>query len=135
MEDYIMRIAIPSENGKLCSHFGHCEAFSIVDVDLSNGEMNIKTDAPEGGVSCHCAPWVAQQGVELVLAGGIGGRPAAALQELGIEVIAGCPAIEIDSLVRNYINNQLEVGENSCGHDDHHHCHGHGEGHHCGHNH
>lgn len=130
-----MKIAIPSENGKLCSHFGHCENFSIVDVDLNSGEMNIKTTAPEDGVSCHCAPWVKDQGVDIVLAGGIGGRPAAALEELGIKVIAGCPAIEIETLVKSFINKQLELGENSCGHDEHHHCHGHNDGHHCSHNH
>lgn len=131
-----MRIAIPSENGKLCAHFGHCEAFSIVDVDEKTGHIdNIKIDAPEEGVSCHCASWVAMQGVDLVLAGGIGGRPAAALVENGIEVIAGCPSLDIEELVTSYIQNNLELGENSCGHDDNHHCHGHGEGHHCGHNH
>ena len=130
-----MRIAIPSENGKLCSHFGHCEAFSIVDVDLNNEKIEITTATPEGGVSCQCAPWIAQQGVNLVLAGGIGGRPISALKELGIEVIAGCPAIEIETLVKSYINKQLEVGVNSCGHDDNHKCHDHGEGHHCGHHH
>ncbi len=131
-----MIIAVPSENGKLCSHFGHCETFSIIDVDTETGHINsIKTDAPEEGVSCHCASWVAKQDVNLVLAGGIGGRPAAALQENGIEVIAGCPAIEIEELVNLYISKKLELGENSCGHDEHHSCHGHGEGHHCGHHH
>lgn len=131
-----MKIAIPSENGKLCSHFGHCESFSIVDVDLENGMItDIKVDAPEDGVSCHCAPWIAQQGVSLVLAGGIGGRPAMSLQENGIEVVAGCPELEIKELVTLYLNRKLEVGENACGHDEHHSCHGHGEGHHCGHHH
>lgn len=27
------KIAIPLENGRLCAHFGHCQQFSIVDVD------------------------------------------------------------------------------------------------------
>jgi predicted Fe-Mo cluster-binding NifX family protein len=27
------RIAIPLEGGILCSHFGHCEQFAIVDAD------------------------------------------------------------------------------------------------------
>ena len=130
-----MRIAIPTTDGKLCAHFGHCDEFSIVDVNNVNGEINIRTDAPEDGVSCHCAAWIAQQGVNLVLAGGIGGRPIVALNELGIEVIAGCPAMEIKELVNCYLNQQLEIGINSCGHDENHKCHGDGEGHHCGHKH
>lgn len=27
------RIAIPTENGFLCSHFGHCESFYIADIE------------------------------------------------------------------------------------------------------
>jgi len=27
------KIAIPLENGRLCSHFGHCQQFAIVDVE------------------------------------------------------------------------------------------------------
>lgn len=27
------KIAIPLENGRLCSHFGHCEQFAIIDVE------------------------------------------------------------------------------------------------------
>ena len=34
-----MKIAIPTANGKLCSHFGHCESFTFVDVDLSKKEI------------------------------------------------------------------------------------------------
>ena len=130
-----MKIAIPTSEGKLCAHFGHCDEFSIVDVNLDNGEINITTATPENGVSCQCASWIAEQNVNIVLAGGIGSRPSAALEELGIEVIAGCPSIEIETLVKSYINKQLEVGINSCGHDENHKCHGHGEGHHCGHKH
>lgn len=130
-----MKIAIPSENGKLCPHFGHCEVFSIIDINTNGEIINIKTDAPEGGVSCQCAPWIAEHGVNIVLAGGIGGRPAAALQENGIEVIAGCPAMEVEELVKLYLSQTLETGNNTCGHDENHKCHGHGEGHHCGHHH
>ena len=129
-----MKIAIPSSNGKLCGHFGHCDEFTFVDVE--NNEMtNIVTDAPDGGVSCQCATWIAEQNVDIVLAGGIGGRPSLALQELGIKLIAGCPELEIKELVNLYLNKTLKTGVNTCGHDSNHQCHGDGEGHHCGHKH
>ena len=28
-----MKIAIPTANGKLCQHFGHCEKFVFIEVD------------------------------------------------------------------------------------------------------
>jgi predicted Fe-Mo cluster-binding NifX family protein len=27
------RIAVPLENGILCSHFGHCQQFAIIDAE------------------------------------------------------------------------------------------------------
>ena len=37
------KIAIPMENGLLCSHFGHCEVFAIVEV-IDNKIVNIIED-------------------------------------------------------------------------------------------
>ena len=36
-----MRIAVPTAQGTLCPHFGHCEQFALVDVD--NGKI-VKTE-------------------------------------------------------------------------------------------
>lgn len=128
-----MKIAIPTLEGKLCAHFGHCETISFAEVDPESREIiEIKTDAPEEGISCQSAAWIAQQGVSLVLAGGMGGRPMMMFEQCGVQVITGCPEVEIKEIVVAYLNNNLEVGENSCGHDKGHICHGHGE-HHCHH--
>lgn len=127
-----MKIAIPTAEGKLCSHFGHCETFSFAEVNPETKEiLKISTNAPEEGVSCQCANWLAQEGTDIVLAGGIGGRPMMMLVQNGIEIISGCPELEIEELVKSFLEQNLITGENSCGHDEHHHCHGHGEGHHC----
>ena len=127
-----MKIAIPTANGKLCSHFGHCESFTFVDVDLNKKEITeIINDVPDGGVTCQCATWVVSKGTNLLLAGGIGGNPANVFMQNGVEVIAGCPEMEIKELVCAYLNNSLTRGENSCGHGSGHSCHGDGH-HHCG---
>jgi len=128
-----MKIAIPSADGKLCGHFGHCENFTFVDVDNDTREiLNIETSVPEEGISCQSANWIAEQGVNLVLAGGMGGRPLEIFARNGITVVAGCPELEIKELVKEYLAQTLATGGNPCG-GEHHHCHGHGEGHQCGH--
>lgn len=125
-----MKIAIPSAEGKLCAHFGHSESFTFVDVDSETGEiLNLENIVPEGGVSCHSATWVAQQGVNLVLAGGMGGRPQMVFEESGIPVVFGCPEMEIEELVKAYMEQSLQTGENSCG-GEHHNCHHEGGCHH-----
>ena len=131
--DKIMKIAIPSADEKLCGHFGHCEYFTFVEINPETKEiLNIEKKVPEEGISCQSASWIATQGANVVLAGGMGGRPMAIFAQNGVKVIAGCPELEIETVVNQFLNDSLALGENSCG-GEHHHCHGHnhGEHHHC----
>lgn len=127
-----MKIAIPTLEGKLCSHFGHCETFSFVEVNQETKEIiEITTGVPEEGITCQSANWISAQGVSVVLAGGMGGRPMMLFAQNGVKVISGCPELEIEEIVKHYLDNTLISGENTCGHDPNHSCHGgHGEGHH-----
>lgn len=126
-----MRIVIPSIEEKLCGHFGHCEYFTFVEVDPETKEiLSIEKKVPDEGVSCQSASWIAENGADVVLAGGMGGRPMNVFLENGVEVVAGCPEIEIESVVKQYLENSLVSGENTCG-GGHHHCGGH-EHHNCG---
>ncbi len=133
--DKIMKIVIPSADGRLCGHFGHCEYFTFVDVEPENKEiLSIENKVPEDGISCQSASWIASQGANVILAGGMGGRPMAIFAQNGVKVVAGCPELEVKEIVEQYMNGTLATGENSCG-GEHHHCHGHnhGEHHHCHH--
>lgn len=129
-----MKIVIPSADGKLCSHFGHCEYFTFVDINQETRQiLSIEKVIPEGGVSCQSAYWLTEQGANLVIAGGMGGRPLNIFAENGITVITGCPELEIKEIIQDYLEDRLVEGENVCA-GGHHNCHGHGEGH-CGHHH
>lgn len=136
--DKIMKICIPTSEGKLCGHFGHCDSFTFAEINPETKEiLSIEEKIPEEGISCQSASWISEQGTNKVLAGGMGGRPLMTFTQNGIEVIAGCPELPIKDILEKYLSNTLETGENACageGHD-HHHCHGHhhGEGHHCHH--
>lgn len=130
--DKIMKIAIPTENGKLCSHFGHCESFTFADVDMQTKEIkNIENKIPEEGISCQSASWISEQGANIILAGGMGARPLGIFAQNGVKVIAGCPELPVEDVIKEYMNSTLTTGENSCG-GEHSHCHGHGH-HHCHH--
>ena len=131
--DKIMRIVIPSADEKLCGHFGHCEYFTFVEINPETKEIiSIEKKVPEEGISCQSASWIATQGANIILAGGMGGRPMAIFAQNGVKVITGCPELEIKTVVNQFLNDSLATGENSCG-GEHHHCHGHnhGEHHHC----
>ena len=131
--DKIMKIVIPSADEKLCGHFGHCEYFTFVEINPETKEIiSIEKKVPEEGISCQSASWIATQGANIILAGGMGGRPMAIFAQNGVKVITGCPELEIETVVNQFLNDNLATGENSCG-GEHHHCHGHnhGEHHHC----
>ncbi len=126
--DKIMKIAVPTAEGKLCSHFGHCDSFTFVEVNPETKEiLNVETKIPEEGISCQSASWISEQGANVVLAGGMGQRPLGIFSQNGVRVISGCPEMPIEDVVNSYMNSTLVTGENSCG-GEHSHCHGH---HHC----
>ena len=90
----LMKIVIPTAEGKLCGHFGHCESFSFVEINPETKEIiSIEERIPEDGISCQSASWISAQGANLVLAGGMGGRPIGLLSQNGVDVVFGCPEI------------------------------------------
>ena len=122
-----MKIAIPTSDGKLCVHFGHCQTFNFAEIDENTKEIaTIEEKIPTEGISCKSAAWVAEQGAEIVLAGGMGARPLQMFENCGVKVITGCPDEDIESVLNAFLEQNLVTGENSCG-GEHHHCHGHGE--------
>ena len=128
--DKIMKIVIPTQDGKLCSHFGHCESFTFVDVNPQTKEiLNIESKIPDEGISCQCASWISEQGANIILAGGMGGRPLGIFNQNGVKVVTGCPELPVNDVVTSYLESTLITGENSCG-GEHSHCHGHTHGHH-----
>ena len=129
----IMKIAIPTENEKLCSQFGHCESFTFAEVNPETKEiLNIETRVPEEGISCQSANWISEQGANIILAGGMGARPLEIFSRNGVQVISGCPELPIKELITSYLDSSLVRGENACG-GEHSHCGGHHHGHHGGH--
>jgi len=112
-----MRIAIPTSNGALCMHFGHCDQFTIIDIDPetnSVGNQEIVTPPPhEPGV---LPKWLAGLQVNMIIAGGMGQRAQQLFVSNKIEVIVGAPADEPKKLVLAYLEEKLVSGENICDH-------------------
>jgi len=110
-------IAIPVAASQLCMHFGHSEQFALLDVDTAGKEMlNSRQLTPPAHEPGLLPRWLRDQGVNLVVAGGMGGRAQAIFAENGIEVIVGAPAKPPESIVRSYLDGKLQPGENTCDH-------------------
>ena len=111
-----MRIAIPLSNDNLSQHFGHCEQFAIIDVDdnknISETEL-VTPPAHEPGV---LPKWLTGMHVNLIIASGMGRRAQQLFAQNNINVIIGAPANEPQQLVRQYLDDQLQCGQNICEH-------------------
>lgn len=109
------RIAIPTAQGQLCLHFGHCEAFAVVDVEdgTPSAPRLVTPPAHAPGV---LPAWLAQEGVTTVIAGGMGMRAQSLFREAGIHVVVGAPALPPEALVEAYRAGTLPQGDNPCDH-------------------
>ena len=113
----VLVIAVPVAGGRLCMHFGHCEQFALHDVDTANREiLNSRQLTPPPHEPGLLPRWLHDQGVNLVIAGGMGGRAQGIFAEQGIKVIVGAPAEPPESLVASYLGGTLQSGENACDH-------------------
>jgi FKBP-type peptidyl-prolyl cis-trans isomerase 2/predicted Fe-Mo cluster-binding NifX family protein len=88
-----MLIAIPSDttdglDAAISEHFGHCAAFTLVTVDDDViGEVSVlENSGHEEGGCMTPVTLLKERGVEVLLAGGMGGRPLAGFQQVGIDV-------------------------------------------------
>lgn len=112
-----MKIALPVTNGKLAAHFGHCEAFDLIDADLKQKTTGTVHHLPAPPHAPGLLPgWLAENGAELIIAGGMGTRAQNLFEEQGIRVITGAPAEAPSEIVKQYLAGNLQVGENICGH-------------------
>lgn len=123
-----MRVAIPTENNRVCPHFGHCEVFTIVEVDTETrevGETRILNPPPhERGV---IPAWLNELGCTHIIAGGMGHRALALFEQYGVHVVSGAPSMTVEEAVAALINDDLNAGANPCN-DPSFHRHGAGDG-------
>lgn len=125
--DRSMKIAVPTRGDQIDNHFGHCEKYSIFDVEGTSIINQASLDAVEGcGCKSNIASTLAGMGVRLMIAGGIGEGAIRVLASNGIKTIRGASG-SVREAVENYLaGHLLDSGET---------CHTHGEDHECSHTH
>lgn len=111
-----IKLAVPTEGGVLCAHFGHCESFYIATVEGKEITSEEKIVPPVHQPGLYPA-WVAEHGVTTVIAGGIGEKAKVLFKEQNIEVIEGLGFISPRELVTKFIGGSLVSGTNTCNHD------------------
>ncbi len=119
-----MKIAVPSRNGEIDSHFGHCEYFTVFSLDEQHQISSEETISPPPGCGCksNIAGSLAERGVRLMLAGNMGQGAVNKLAAAGIAVIRGCTG-NVKQAVEDYVSGRLTDAPVIC--SDHGACPGH----------
>ena len=123
---FIMKIAVPYENGQIFQHFGHTERFKLYETD--NAEI-VKSEIIETAGSGHgaLAGFLMKHGADTLICGGIGGGAQTALAEAGIRLYGGVSG-DADTAVTELLSGKLNYNPDvQCSHHEHH-----GENNSCG---
>ncbi len=113
-----VKIAIPlTAKCHLARHFGRCEQFALVTIEAA---MAVTVDRDNLTPPLHEPElwpiWLAEQGVQVVIANSVGRHALEILAERGIEVFTGAPAGTVDELIAAWLTGQLASGPNDCEH-------------------
>jgi Mrp family chromosome partitioning ATPase/predicted Fe-Mo cluster-binding NifX family protein len=111
-----MKFAVPTNQGKLCAHFGHCEAFALIDTDGDGKVVNETYITPPPHEPGLLPPWLSQQGVNCIIAGGMGSRAKELFAAQGVNVVTGAQGEEPRAIVEDYLKGVLQTGANTCDH-------------------
>lgn len=118
-----MKIAATYDNGNIFQHFGKTEFFKVYEVE-DNNVVSSEVIGSNGTGHGALAGLLAEQGISVLICGGIGGGAQSALAEAGIELCSGAQG-DADATVEAYLKGELVSTGVNC---DHHH----EEGHSCG---
>lgn len=104
-ENKNMKIVVAGMGNMVSEHFGHCENFILFDVE--NG-MIVKEESIEspGHRPGFLPNFLADQGAEVVIAGGMGGGAVDIFNERGVEVIVGASG-DARMAVEKYLKGEL----------------------------
>jgi len=111
-----MRFAVPTYQGKLCAHFGHCEAFAIIDTDNNGNIIKEVFENPPPHEPGVLPKWLSEKGVNCVIAGGMGSRAQQLFAQQGVKVVTGAQGEYPRDVVEQYLKGTLQIGANTCDH-------------------
>jgi len=109
------RIAIPTTEGQLDAHFGHCKEFAMVEIENDEVKKISYLDAPPHQPGL-LPPWLAERGATDIIAGGMGQRAIQLFNEQGVNVFVGAPKLSPEELVSGFLQQTLQFTANYCDH-------------------
>ena len=100
-----MKIAVAAMGNTVAGHFGHCENFIFFETE--DGVIKSENSVPNPGHRPGFLPnFLADNGAEVIIAGGMGGGAVDIFNERGVEVIVGATG-DARTSVEAYVKGEL----------------------------
>lgn len=112
-----MKIAIATDKGALSAHFGHCEGFTMYEVE-GNKILNTTFIKNPGHRPGFLPVFLKENGVNVIIAGGMGSAAQQLFVENGIDVIVGARG-NCDEVIKAYMDGSLEYTGEICKEHNH----------------
>ncbi|MCL5097535.1 MAG: NifB/NifX family molybdenum-iron cluster-binding protein [Candidatus Omnitrophica bacterium] len=118
--NHTLKIAIPLSGGLLSEHFGHCDQFALVEANPDTKTiLNTVLVTPPPHEPGLLPRWLQQQGVQLIIAGGMGQRALNLFAQNGITVRSGRPGGAAEECVADYLDGALTSTAQACNQHEH----------------
>lgn len=115
-----MKVAIATENEFVSAHFGRCSTYRL--FDIVDGIITSRLEIENPGHQPGFLPrFLAEKGVDVVIAGGMGPRAQDLFSQNGIKHIRGVQG-KVEDVIQSFLKNELQSGDDLCSHP-----HDHGE--------
>lgn len=112
-----MRIAIATDGDFVSAHFGRCPIYTLVEIEEGK-IVNKKVINNPGHQPGFLPQFLKEQGVDCVIAGGMGPRAQELFAQAGIKVILGVTG-SVDDVIKQLLNGTLKEGKSFCEHEHH----------------
>ena len=113
------KIALPSREGKVDGHFGHCEYYTVFTISDENKVVEKETlESPQGcGCKSNIATVLQEKGVTKMIVGNIGNGAINVLNNAGIDVIRGCNG-PVEEIIESWLKGEISDQDIVCDHAD-----------------
>ncbi len=122
-----MKVAIPTKGNAVDDHFGHCESFTIFNIDENKKVIGSEILPSLQGCGCksNIASVLREKGVSVMLAGNMGNGALNVLTNHGIEVYRGNNG-NVEKLIVGFLQGNIKDSGFGCktheNHDENHVC-------------
>lgn len=107
-DSYIKKVAIASEGSAVCEHFGHCEGFTLYSIDNGKSYQSRLYQKSWPQAWLELPNLLNDNGVHVVIAGGMGAGAIEIFDEKDIDVITGARG-QLDQTIAKYLGRFITV--------------------------